>query len=605
MEIRKLITTLGYNVDGSGIDEYEQSIKKIKKTILEMKVVLKENTKIIKEHVSNTKAVEAATKAASIAADKKAKRAEVASNKAISSKKKEASLVKKKAMDEMRGIKKSQAAKATAAAKIARIDNREIARARKLEATKQRNHIKEVARIKKEATLVAQKDDKSARRAAAQSRADKRGKINSMRQVGMSMRSVGVGMMATLTAPIAAAMVKGIKSSAFMESETVGMGVMLGDPARAQQLIGEMEQLAAKTPLKLQALTQTSNLLLASGVKADELLDKVRQLGDVARGDAGKMDRISIQYAQIRLRGKAMWEDIRRIGEAGVPIIDELTRVLGVSKEELMELSRKGRISSESVEQAFTNMTSEGGQFNGMMEQMSKTLGGKWTTTTDNFTIMLRTLMETIQPLAKILMDFAISFFQWITAMPKFVHVAIVGLALFTAAAGVAVTAAGALLILLSSLANAQMNLGKATAWATANLNREGIALLWNAAKTGVLILAKKALVGVQTLLLALTGPKGWAMLAGGLALAGAATYGVSKMLNKGRANSGNSQYATTNKGGGNSTHQVNVNAKLEMPEGTPESQTKYVTQIANEAFERSMMSTLQNSNSNVGRGTQ
>lgn len=68
-----------------------------------------------------------------------------------------------------------------------------------------------------------------------------------------------------------------------------------------------------------------------------------------------------------------MTVDIRQFAGRGIPIYEELAKVLGVSKDQVGELVKEGKVGFKEVEQAFKNMTSEGGKFANLMESSAGT----------------------------------------------------------------------------------------------------------------------------------------------------------------------------------------------------------------------------------------
>ena len=68
-----------------------------------------------------------------------------------------------------------------------------------------------------------------------------------------------------------------------------------------------------------------------------------------------------------------MTVDIRQFAGRGIPIYEELAKVLGVAKDQVGELVTAGQVGFKEVEQAFKNMTSEGGKFNDLMENSAGT----------------------------------------------------------------------------------------------------------------------------------------------------------------------------------------------------------------------------------------
>ena len=84
-----------------------------------------------------------------------------------------------------------------------------------------------------------------------------------------------------------------------------------------------------------------------------------------------------------------MLVDIRQFAGRGVPIYEELAKVLGVSVSEVNKYISAGKVGFPEVEQAFKNMTSEGGKFYNLMQEQSKTITGQISNLKDNFDMML------------------------------------------------------------------------------------------------------------------------------------------------------------------------------------------------------------------------
>jgi hypothetical protein len=71
-----------------------------------------------------------------------------------------------------------------------------------------------------------------------------------------------------------------------------------------------------------------------------------------------------------------------------------------------------GDVGFSDVVLAFQSMTGEGGRFNGLLNKMSETLSGKWTTAVDNIKLALASIVEPILPELKQLLGWVIAFGQ-------------------------------------------------------------------------------------------------------------------------------------------------------------------------------------------------
>lgn len=164
-----------------------------------------------------------------------------------------------------------------------------------------------------------------------------------------------------------------IEATGKMQQLQVALSTILQDKTKADQLIAEIVQFAAKTPFNLDDVAEGAKQLLAYGSSADKVIEELSMLGDVASGLQIPIGQLIYLYGTLRTQGRAMTVDIRQFAGRGIPIYEELAKVLGVSKDQVGELVKEGKVGFKEVEQAFKNMTSEGGKFANLMENSAGT----------------------------------------------------------------------------------------------------------------------------------------------------------------------------------------------------------------------------------------
>ncbi len=164
-----------------------------------------------------------------------------------------------------------------------------------------------------------------------------------------------------------------IDATGRMQQLQVALSTILQDKSKADHLIGEIVQFAAKTPFNLDDVANGAKQLLAYGSTADKVVGELSMLGDVASGLQIPIGQLIYLYGTLRTQGRAMTVDIRQFAGRGIPIYEELAKVLGVSKDQVGELVKEGKVGFKEVEQAFKNMTSEGGKFANLMENSAGT----------------------------------------------------------------------------------------------------------------------------------------------------------------------------------------------------------------------------------------
>lgn len=185
-----------------------------------------------------------------------------------------------------------------------------------------------------------------------------------------------------------------IGSNAEMEQHTTSLEVMLGSASKASAMIEKMRDFAAKTPLTLENVISGGSLLMSYGVDESNLIDTMTKLGDLASGNAEKMDRITLAYGQMLAKGKVTGEELMQMTEAGVPLQTALAESIGVTGEEFSKMVSSGKVGIDDLNKAITGLTTGDGKFAGMMEKQSQTMQGMLSTLQDNLSEFMRKMGE-------------------------------------------------------------------------------------------------------------------------------------------------------------------------------------------------------------------
>ncbi len=172
----------------------------------------------------------------------------------------------------------------------------------------------------------------------------------------------------------------------------VAFNTMLQSKEKADSLMSEVVQLAATTPFTLEQVGAGAKQLLAYQVPADEVIDTLTRLGNVSAGLSVPIDRLILAYGQVKAKGKLMGDDLRQFTEAGVPMVHELAKQMGVADSQVSKLIETGRVGFPEVQQVINNLTNSGGMFYNMMVEQSKTITGQISNLHDAFDRMLNDL---------------------------------------------------------------------------------------------------------------------------------------------------------------------------------------------------------------------
>lgn len=175
----------------------------------------------------------------------------------------------------------------------------------------------------------------------------------------------------------AAALFKGVKLAASLESTTVAFETLTGSADTAKKVLEELRILGAETPFEFPELADAGRKLIAFGEGADTVAETLRRVGDVSSAIQAPIGEIAELYGKARVQGRLFGEDINQLTGRGIPIIGMLAKQFGVAESEVKKLVEKGEVGFGNLERAFIDLTSSGGMFYGMMAKQSLTFNGQ------------------------------------------------------------------------------------------------------------------------------------------------------------------------------------------------------------------------------------
>ncbi len=226
-----------------------------------------------------------------------------------------------------------------------------------------------------------------------------------------------------------------VKIAGQFEQTQIAFTTMLGSAEDATKLLKDLADFATKTPFTIPGIEKNAKLLLGMGVAADDMIPTLKALGDVSAGLSVPLDRIALNFGQIRVQGKLTGRELRDFAVAGVPLLAELAKNLNLTEREISEMVSRGEIGFKDVETAFQTMTGEGGRFFDLMDAQSKTFLGQVSNIQDSFIKLARIMGDVFLPIAKIVADKLALIIGWFEEHPTIAKVAAILLGVSTALA--------------------------------------------------------------------------------------------------------------------------------------------------------------------------
>lgn len=167
---------------------------------------------------------------------------------------------------------------------------------------------------------------------------------------------------------------------------------MLGSAEKSRKMMVDVTSLALESPYTVTEVASNTKQLIAMGIQAEKAMDTMKALGDVSAGVSVPMWRVAINYGQVSALGRLQAREIRDFAMAGIPIVDELAKVLGKTSAEITSMVSAGKIGFPEVEKAFQSMAGEGGKFHNMMEKQNSTVKGQMNRLQDQVELMMNNI---------------------------------------------------------------------------------------------------------------------------------------------------------------------------------------------------------------------
>lgn len=219
---------------------------------------------------------------------------------------------------------------------------------------------------------------------------------------------------AVVSAAAAAAGVAAVKFAGNLEQTQLALEVLLGDAEQATRIKNEWTALAAETPFSSSDIDSAGKKLLAFNISAEEVTETLRRIGDISAATGSSISEIADIYGKAAVQGRLFAEDINQFQGRGIPVVQALAKVLGVTETEVRDLVTQGKVGFPELEAAFKAMTDEGGQFSGMMEKLSTSTLGRFSSVMDNAELAIASFGSVMLDTVNDVLDAGDDFFQWL-----------------------------------------------------------------------------------------------------------------------------------------------------------------------------------------------
>lgn len=183
--------------------------------------------------------------------------------------------------------------------------------------------------------------------------------------------------------------------TAEFEKQKIALGSLLQSQDKANELFGQITNLAVRSPFTIKELNSYTKQLAAYNIQYENLFDTTKMLADVSAGLGVDIGRLILVFGQVKAATVLRGTEVRQFTEAGFGILGELakyyTELEGrlVSVGDVQDRITKKMVKFADVEEIFKRVTSAGGMFYNMQEKLAQTLAGRWSNLTDRIELMM------------------------------------------------------------------------------------------------------------------------------------------------------------------------------------------------------------------------
>jgi tape measure domain-containing protein len=209
---------------------------------------------------------------------------------------------------------------------------------------------------------------------------------SSLDKLGSKLSSFGSSLTVGLTAPLVLLGKQLFTNAASFEQIAVSFEVFTGSAEIAKNMLGQLKDMALKSPMQFQDITKGAQTLLGYGLTAQQVIPITQRLGDISGGNSDKFSRLALAFGQVNAAGRLMGQETRQMINAGFNPLQAISDKTGESMASLTKRMHDGQISVQEVADAMKYATSEGGRFYGMLDKQSQTLQGQFNKLSESIT---------------------------------------------------------------------------------------------------------------------------------------------------------------------------------------------------------------------------
>lgn len=204
-----------------------------------------------------------------------------------------------------------------------------------------------------------------------------------------------------------------IKKGMEVEMQKTNITTLLkGDVQKSEELFKSISNYQLQSPYNKSDLIDAQKTMMGFGISSEVAFERLKNLGDIAMGDAGRLSSLTLAFSQASSTGKLMGQDLLQMINAGFNPLSIISERTGESMVSLKKRMGEGKITIEELTQAFQWATDEQGLYYKSAEKASNTLQGKLGSMMSSITEMALKVYEMVSPIIVPLVDLLTGLFN-------------------------------------------------------------------------------------------------------------------------------------------------------------------------------------------------
>lgn len=197
-----------------------------------------------------------------------------------------------------------------------------------------------------------------------------------MKEAGERISEAGGFFSTRLTLPIVGLGGFAIRSAGQVEQLQLRYEKLLRSAEKGDGFVKQLVEFSKNSPFDLPDIDTAAQRLLNAGYSAEETMERLRMLGQVAAGSGNAVSGMVDQYLDSRLAIKVGVGELQALEKANVPIIAQLSEMLDKKPKQIYLMAEAGQITFSQMKEAMQGMTEEGGVFFDEMERRGGSIFG-------------------------------------------------------------------------------------------------------------------------------------------------------------------------------------------------------------------------------------